>query len=1161
MRDKSAVPRDSRELAVRNQFFTPRYVVEFLTDNTLGRTWYEMTKRETSLAESCRFLVHRPKEILLGERENAPVPATEQDENLSQEELLKQPVFVPHRAIKDPREILMLDPACGSMHFGLYAFDLFLKIYEEAWDVEEKNGPQFLKRSTEPRSLHDIYESDKERFLLDVPRLIIENNIHGIDIDLRAVQIAGLSLWLRAHKAWSDQGVHVAERPHIERSNIVCAEPMPGEVEILEDFLREHLSATPEKRLIGEFVRSIFDSMRLAGEAGPLLKIEEEAATLVEGARDEWRRLREQESKESYLFEGARTNVQTGLNFDIADITDENLWEEAEAEIYDALETYAEQAENGGGFQRRLFTADAAQGFAFIELCRKRYDVVVMNPPFGELSRSSKSYVESTYPNSKGNILAHFLERAGELCHANSRVGAIISRTCFYLTTLEKFRLSVLAKEMTAELLADLGDGVLDAVVETAAATFHVPSNEKSSVFLRLLTSQRKDNDLLKLCDCYSSGEPSQDIFEMPSTSFLALDGAPYVYWINAKIIKLIAKHETLGENSQIRVGLQTGNDERFLRLWSEIPVTSIVSGSQETEYQFQSSCVQQTFEGKSWAWYSKIDESSPFAASMHLVVNWASNGAEIKAAHQMNGDAISRYVRSEDSYFRPGISYMLRSYRLIPYFVPKGCIPTAGRSQIFPKEGMEQWVLALVSSNIASAVARFRGEKFAWPVFQNSMVGAVPYIEPTDDLLLDAASRLRNAIKDQQKNFRELEQNVEFIGVGEFDDVVHSVGRFSLLGDDLDHRIGTLFGFDELDISILERDLFDSARNIGHENHGEEIPSAVSEGNRSEYFARWLSYCLGVVFGRWDLRVACIDRSVRELPDPFAPLSICSPGMLQNGEGLPAEPNDVPADYPIDIVWNGILVDDAGHPSDIENHIRKVLQEIWKERSEAIETEACEILGVRSIRDYFRKPSGFFADHLKRYSKSRRQAPIYLPLSTTSGGYSLWLYYHRLTDQTLYTCVNDFVEPKLRQVKEDANNLRSRTGRTRDDEKRLEECEKLLVELEEMRDEILRLAPIWKPNLNDGVQITLSPLWKLFRLSKWRTILEDTWKKLEKGDYDWAHLAYSFFPERVREKCRHDKSLAIAHDLEDLYEERPAKTRKARTKQAQTASLPLAEG
>jgi hypothetical protein len=115
---------------------------------------------------------------------------------------------------------------------------------------------------------------------------------------------------------------------------------------------------------------------------------------------------------------------------------------------------------------------------------------------------------------------------------------------------------------------------------------------------------------------------------------------------------------------------------------------------------------------------------------------------------------------------------------------------------------------------------------------------------------------------------------------------------------------------------------------------------------------------------------------------------------------------------------------------------------------------------------------------------------------------------------------------------------LRQKSGRNRQEEKDLEELLNMEQELQEFRDELLRVATFWKPDLNDGVQITAAPLWKLFRLPKWRKTLKETWEKLEKGDYDWAHLAYRIWPERVREKCKHDKSLAIAHDLGDIYEE-----------------------
>jgi hypothetical protein len=315
------------------------------------------------------------------------------------------------------------------------------------------------------------------------------------------------------------------------------------------------------------------------------------------------------------------------------------------------------------------------------------------------------------------------------------------------------------------------------------------------------------------------------------------------------------------------------------------------------------------------------------------------------------------------------------------------------------------------------------------------------------------------------------------------------------------------------------------------------------------------------VALGRWDIRTATGEKAAPELPDPFAPLPLCSPGQLQNALGLPvekAESEKLKAEgYPIEIPWDGILVDDPNHPLDVERRVREVIEIIWKDRAEAIEHEACEILEVKSLRDYFRKPAGFFADHLKRYSKSRRQAPIYWPLSTASGSYTLWIYYHRLTADTLYKCLQDFVEPKLREVEQDLTRLRAMQdsdegGRRTDDQ--LAKTEEFRTELLAFRDELAQWAPRWKPNLNDGVQITASPLWKLFLLPKWRKTLETTRTELEKGDYDWAHLSFSLWPARVREKCKSDRSLAIAHGLEDLCEIKAPAPKNKRAKKAKTS-------
>jgi hypothetical protein len=402
----------------------------------------------------------------------------------SQEDLLKQPVHIPHRPLKDPRTILMLDPACGSMHFGLYAFDLFEVIYDEAWALEEKLGPDALSRPPGMKSLHDTY-AGKDAFLKDVPRLIIECNIHGIDIDPRAAQIAGLALWLRAQKAWQRLGLAPAERPTIKRSNIVCAEPMPGEKELLREFVEREFPAA-ERAVCLRLLEAIFDKMQLAGEAGSLLKIEEEIRSAIEDARDAWQKLG---TKPPELFTTRQLNQLstapelTGLEQAVSSLTTDarhlttDFWERIEERIYAALRDYAEQAENGGGFQRRLFAEDAARGFAFIDVCRKRYVVVLMNPPFGDWSTQFRNQGKIGYPNSHNDILAAFVERGGLLLEPTGRIGAITNRTCFFLSSFTKWRDNIMLRVLRPDLLVDLGLGVMDdAMVEAAAYVLAKPA-------------------------------------------------------------------------------------------------------------------------------------------------------------------------------------------------------------------------------------------------------------------------------------------------------------------------------------------------------------------------------------------------------------------------------------------------------------------------------------------------------------------------------------------------------------------------------------------------------------------------------------------------------------------------------------------------------------
>ena len=162
----------------------------------------------------------------------------------------------------------------------------------------------------------------------------------------RERQIAGLSLWLRAQKSWQGQGLKAQQRPQIQKSNVICAEPMPGEVALLHEFLDCHLSDTPEQRLVGQLVLRVFEAMKLAGEAGSLLKIEQEISQDIEAAKQQWSN-RPKTEQLALLTVETNAPQQQELSLQVGDITDERFWERVEDEIYQALNRYAEQVEGG----------------------------------------------------------------------------------------------------------------------------------------------------------------------------------------------------------------------------------------------------------------------------------------------------------------------------------------------------------------------------------------------------------------------------------------------------------------------------------------------------------------------------------------------------------------------------------------------------------------------------------------------------------------------------------------------------------------------------------------------------------------------------------------------------------------------------------------------
>lgn len=1243
-RGGSTAPRNSRELAVRNQFFTPRYVVEFLTDNTLGRLWYEMTKGQTRLKDQCRYLVRRPMEFFLpAPPRGAPAwlssllsssdfahlpenpletemflflnhfvelfpalemcrldhqsavdrflnpfyagravddqaflsahpielfdalvrhsigqheyPAPRKEPVLSlpvtgslwtgfrlrmqssssssdQQEILREPVFIPHHPLKDPREIRLLDPACGSMHFGLYAFDLFIVIYDEAWEIA--HGPDDAVKTARAFAPFVTFAAsfpDKAAFLREVPRLIIEHNIHGIDIDQRAAQIAGLSLWLRAQRAWHQDGLKPASRPRITRSNLVCAEPMLGEKALLREFVEQQFPAG-ERPAFAFLLETVFDRMTLAGEAGSLLLIEEEIRAAIAGAKRLWKEKPKAEQTTLFPEAGVRMG-QSEMRLDLSGITDEQFWERAEQRIYDALQVYAEQAGDGGGFKRRLFADDAAQGFAFIDLCRKRYDVVVMNPPFGDAVFSTEELLHGAYPNWCKNLASAFVRMATERFAENGAVGVVADRTIIVKSSYEDFR-----REIYQHLhcLGDFGWGVLDANVEVT--TFVLSKRTLSTgCFFDQRQVEDKDARLLSRVQDLIEGRLNAGAFSLLNSSIATLPNCAFAYDMPSAAIRMFEQFENLRQRGHRALQGHNLSMEQFGRLAWEVPVSSIHDRTFIRMY--------------------KGGEFSKLYQPSYEVALWLGDGGHLR------GHSGTRWG-NEQYQEAPAIGYGKRGDFLDAHVMPGGHIFTVEGLTVFPKPLSEAWaILAVLNSSACSYLLHFYSG-------QHKMSGYVEQLPLPDPHELNGSCSLSCEDTFQRKRTFDCanELSPEFLDwpfLKAADETIQSSAD-RLIRDqqaireavtELDEMVSASFG---LDHTRLLKDAFVQTQPADVLSIAFDASDASAA--RRSLVDTLLHYVLGCAFGRWDVRYATGERLAPELPDPFAPLPVCPPGMLQGDDGLPLSPEAgrwlrTEGRYPLDVAWDGILVDDPEHPLDIVGRIRAAMHVIYAERAEIVETEACDLIGVKAkprenldaLRGYFRDPNRFFKDHLARYCKSRRKAPIYWPISTASGAYTLWIYYHRLTSQTLYTCV-EIIDLKRESIGRDLETLRSRIGPggTSAERDKVEELTSFHAELKALRDHLLAVAGLpYRPNLNDGVQITAAPLWKCFLHGPWQNALKDTWKELQKGDYDWAHLALAIRPEEVRKKCKTDRSIAIAHGLEELCEVKAPEAKKKR--------------
>ena len=1097
MREESNKPRNSREMAVRNQFFTPEYIVRFLSDNSLGRIWYEMTGGKSRIGEElCQYMVRRPDETLA------------------------------ERKLKEPTEILSLDPTCGSMHFGIYLYEVYEYIYMDAWD----NQPSLL------HSFREVHT--RESFQREVPKLILENNIFGCEIDPRALQLAALSLWLRAQKSYSQMNIPANERPLIKRSNLVLAEAMPGNKRLLNGLMEEL------DKPLQNLIRKIWDKMKFVGEAGLLFKMEKEIESDIEILRKNWSKVNKQSSVDMFKSDDERQKDEAEQR-SIARLArkeeKEQFFNQVTEKLQEALQQLSAKLSEEEGYENALFTEDATRGFAFIELCQKRFDCIVMNPPFGEGSENTSDYLDKNYPAWCRNLVCAFFDRMQEMLDEQGRLGAIFDRTVMIKSSYESFRKRNLCGFITN--CADTGWGVLDASVETSTLVLNKYSSDVEGIFMDVLdvNPEEKAIQLHALITALREDEEVKWNHIRKSVDFGNLPNTIIGYYFAESIINLFKFKNIESRNIIVRQGHAFVSTVHY-RLFYEL--------LNSNEYYHM-------YNGGSF---------SQFYSTYREVAFWGDSGKTVKA----NSSVV---LRNPDYQLLAGIGYGKRGEIVDAHILHnKSFFTVEGLALTQISETNRYSVLSLINSILGQYSINLYCAQHKHAGYMN-LLPMPDYASRQSDI-----NRIVNAIITIKRKWFSLDEtNLEYHGLLAQIDISQSIDK--ALGKMQEQLNEDYIRYQELvrenhdlwmDLAGIEpdSDFRKTLNDYKQRRPYEELLSIDGASNTNVIDKKVMAQeivmeLVGMAFGRWDADYATGKKTIPEFGNVFDALPFMPVVSLQNesspnasGSGFPAWEQNIPKEGTnnsqggntngayFSIPEDGILSMDADSPLSLTTHVRDVMRYIWDERADDIEYELCQLIGCKNLQNYLESPTGFFDYHFKRYTKSRRKAPIYWPLSSEDGSLTYWVYYPKLNQNTLHSLIL-----KLRDENE---RLHSQIAATTD------KTQQTLLrgrqqQVEGMMDELNNIINAgYKPNHDDGVPVTSCPLVKLIAHRGWKQECTENWEDLQKGEYDWSHLAMSMFPARVTQKAKKDWCLALTPGLEHLCENKP-KEKKTRKKKSDT--------
>ena len=600
------------KVSLQSQVYTPRWVVQFLVENSLGKLYLEMFPN-SPIRE--RFKIANAPTV----REREPKPLT---------------------------EIKVIDPACGSGNFLLYAFDFFYELY-----LDQIN----------------TYGTDYEE--REIPGLILTHNLHGVDLDDRAVQLAQLGLFIKARRRCRSLSS--------VRFRVVSSDFFLPDYGTVREIFEAGGNLDGDQR---QLIQSIWGDLRNAYRFGSLIRLDEKLNSRIQVFQQQIA------AGDNPLFASAFLEEEK----DFAAVFFANL-----------RRAVAQYAQAGGNAFLSDKTADA---ITFLEVLTRRYDVALANPPYTDSSdfgTELKGFIDDNYKKPEKfntNLYATFIKRCYELTEARGFISMLHPLTFMYIKTFEDVRKFIL-NNTNINLLAELGLGGVfansDVQVDVAMYVLEKTNKLCDGIYFDLKEYKNHTSKPKIFYTIYNNlfeSNQDQHIFRIPQSKLKIIKSWPFIYWISDEF-RAKFKSGLLEKNADIRAGIQTSNNNRFLRFWWEISPQNILLENDLVD------------SNKRWIRYSKGGPYQKWFGNIWLTIDWEEQGKSLQSFLISKGQDL----HAQEYYYREGLTYSAAGSKGISLrYLPSNHLFDIGGSSIFLIKDFNNifYLMGLLNSKLSFYIA-----------------------------------------------------------------------------------------------------------------------------------------------------------------------------------------------------------------------------------------------------------------------------------------------------------------------------------------------------------------------------------------------------------------------------------------------------------------------